>query len=67
MTADADRTRRALEATNAAVVKIAEAIPNLVVVGEDDPLARDLRDAVQLARLSDAIAAKIGGGTEDGA
>jgi hypothetical protein len=59
VTASLLRLCKALESTNAAVVKLAEAIPMLVVVGDDDPLARDLRDAVTLARLSDGLAQKV--------
>lgn len=61
---DADRRTvalaRAVMGTNAAVRKLCELVPLLVIIDEDDPLMGPIRDALQLIRLSDDAAAKAG-------
>lgn len=56
---DAVRLARALMSTNAAVRKLVEAIPLLVVVPDDDPLARGLHDAATMLALADGIAERV--------
>lgn len=65
MTAECRRLARALLTTNAAVAKLVETIPLLVVIGEDDPLARGLRDAATMLALSDGIADRVERGAKE--